>query len=156
MPGENFQISGAAIEVNGQSVGLLHESGATVTVSPDVHLHMSDKYPSAVAASITGRETTIEMNLGESTLANLKTALAGSTGTGAELNLGGLAGTKLTPATIKLVPHNGTETWNFKAAVPTSEVEAVFAREDERIWTVTFTALVDTDEADAENVAYVS
>lgn len=154
---ENFRIGAGSISIDSQDIGYTTEDGVVVTVEPNVHIHQSGKYgTTGVKASILGYEVTVQITMAESTLANLQRALAGVTAVGAKVQIGGVAGREVVGKEIVLAPFDGTESWTFRNAVPTSSVEVAYQVENERVYEVTFTALVDDSAADAENVLFVS
>lgn len=155
--GGNFHISGARVKVNGSNIGSLNQDGATVSWEPDIHFHQSAKFGSTpVAASIIGIEATIELNIGETTMNNLELAMAGSKKEGGVLNLGGVAGRKLTGVTLRLEPFDNTEVWVLSNAVQSGGVEVSYSPSDERVYTISFRGLIDTNEEEGEELGYVS
>lgn len=155
---ENFHIGAGELTVNSKDVGHTTPEGIVVNVEPNVHLHQSGKWGTTpVKASILGYEVTIQITMAETTLANLNKAIAGSTTGGNNLQIGGLAGREVEGNEIVLTPFDGTESWTFRNAVPTSPVEVLYQVENERVYQVTFTALVDEDATDDDsNVVFVS
>lgn len=154
---ENFKISPADLKVNGASIGGTTEAGIVVTYEPDVHLHMSSQYGNTpVKASLIGISLTLVVAMAESTAQNMVKALAGSTNSGGKVKFGGMAGTALTPVALQVVPFNGDASWTFRQAVPTSSVDVAYTGTDERVYTVTFTALVDTSVPAGEELGFVS
>lgn len=153
----NFHIGAGSLSIDGQDVGLTTEEGVVVVYEPDVHLHMSGKYGTTpVKASLVGQKLTLEVWIGEHTLANIEDAYAGVTAVGGKIQFGGLAGREVEGKELVLNPFDGTEAWYFRNAVPTSSVDANYKVNDERIIHVTFQALVDLTASDAENLGYVS
>lgn len=158
MPGfGNFRIGAGDLTVGGEDVGYTTPEGVVINVEPNVHIHQSGKYgTTGVKASIIGYEVTVQITMGETTLENLERAIAGSTSVGSKVQIGGVAGREVAGAEIVLTPFDGTESWTFRNAVPTSPVEVLYQVENERVYQATFTALVDDSAADAENVVFVS
>lgn len=153
----NFHIGAGALSLGGADVGATTQEGAVVTYEPDVHLHMSGKYGSTpVKASLIGAKLTIQMTLAESTQANMEDVFAGASLADGKIKFGGIAGRAITGKTLVLTPFDGSESWTFRNAVPTSSVEVAYQADNERVYQVTFTALVDEDAPEADNMAYVS
>jgi hypothetical protein len=154
---DNFHIGAGELEVNSQDVGHTTPEGVVVTVEPNVHLHQSGKWGTTpVKASILGYEVTVQITMAETTLENLNRAIAGSTTGGNNTEIGGTSGREVTGNEIVLTPYDGTESWTFRNAVPTSPVEVLYQVENERVYQVTFTALVDEDSPEDSNVVFVS
>jgi hypothetical protein len=154
---EHFNIGAGELSVNSIDVGHTTEEGIVVMLEPNVHLHRSGKWGmTPVKASIIGYEVTVQITMAETTLANLKKAIAGSTTGGNNVQIGGLAGREVNGSEITLTPFDGTHSWTFRNAVPTSPVEVLYQVENERVYQVTFTALVDEDSPDESNVVFVS
>jgi hypothetical protein len=153
----DFHIGAGSLSVNGDDVGHTTPEGVVVNVAPNVHIHQSGKYgTTGVKASILGYEVTVQITMAESTLDNLERAIAGATAAGSRVKLGGLAGREVVGAEIILTPYDGTESWTFRNAVATGSVEVAYQVENERVYQVTFTALVDEDAAEDENIAFIS
>jgi hypothetical protein len=154
---ENFRIGSGDLLVNDVSIGATTQEGVVVTYEPDVHLHLSGKYGSTpVKASLIGQKLTIKIVMEEVTADNMEIALAGSVSADDKVKFGGVAGREITGVELKLVPFDGTESWVFRNAVPTSPVEVAYQPNNERVYSVTFTALVDESFPEAESLAYVS
>lgn len=154
---EDYRIGACAIAVNDSDVGGTTQEGVLVSYEPDVHLHMSGKYGSTpVKASLIGQKLTVKMAIAETTQENMEIALAGTLQEDGKVKFGGFAGVPLVGVKLTLTPFDGTESWVFRNAVPTSPVEIAYQPNNERLYNVTFTALVDESFAEAENVAYVS
>jgi hypothetical protein len=154
---ENFRIGAGELEVNSQDVGHTTEEGIVVSVEPSIHLHRSGKWGmTPVKSSILGYEVTVQITMAETTLENLQRAIAGSTTGGNNVQIGGLAGREVEGNEIVLTPFDGTESWTFRNAVPTSPIEVLYQVENERVYQATFTALVDEDSPDDSNVVFVS
>jgi hypothetical protein len=153
----NFRIGAGSLSVNSQDVGYTTPEGVVVNVEPNVHIHQSGKFgTTGVKASILGYEVTVQVTMGETTLQNFERAVAGSTSSGARVQIGGLAGREVNGAEIVMTPFDGTESWTFRNAVPTGPVEVLYQVENERVYQATFTALVDDSAPDAENVLFIS
>lgn len=153
---QNFKIGAGSLAIDGQDVGLTTEEGIVVNYEPDIHLHKSGKYGNTpVKASIIGRNLTLEVVMAEHTFNNIENAYAGSLQEDGLIKLGGLAGVAVDGKALVLTPFDGTPAWYFRNAVPTSAVEAAYKVNDERVIKVTFTALVDTDAEDAQNLGYL-
>lgn len=149
-----YRIGSGSLSINGVDVGGTTEDGVVVTITPDVHLHKSGKYGTTpVKASLKGYEATIEITIAQTTKANMLNAIAGSVSEGDRVKIGGLAGRALTGAEIVVTPFDGTPSWRFKNAIATSEIEMAYQVENERVFNVTFTGMVDTDSVENENIA---
>lgn len=158
---QNFHIGAGALSIGGVDVGATTPNGMVVNYEPEVHLHKSGKYGNTpVKASLTGKTLTMEVELAESTLANMLRVFAGTTSEGtptpSKVKFGGIAGVEIVGKTIILTPFDGTPAWVFRNAVPTSPVDMNYTVEDERVFKVTFTAMVDTGAPEDENLAYSS
>ncbi|MFA5634102.1 MAG: hypothetical protein WC973_03045 [Candidatus Dojkabacteria bacterium] len=158
---ENFHIGAGAISIDGSDVGATTPNGAVVNYEPEVHLHKSGKYGNTpVKASLIGKTLTIDMELAESTLLNMSRVYAGVTAEGtptpSKIKFGGISGVEVEGKIIVLTPYDGTASWVFRNAVPTSPVEMNYTVEDERVYKVTFTAMIDSSVPEDENLAYVS
>jgi hypothetical protein len=154
---QNFSIGSGELFINGQSIGGTTEAGVVVTYEPDVHLHLSGKYGNTpVKASLIGQTLTLTVTMAESTKGNMEKAMAGTTQSGGKVMFGGVAGRALTGASLEVTPFDGTSSWRFRNAVPTSSVDTHYTVGDERVLEVTFTALVDTSAPAGEELGYVS
>jgi hypothetical protein len=152
---DNFRIGAGSLSIDGNDVGLTTEEGVVVNYEPDVHLHMSGKYGNTpVKASLIGQTLTLEVWMAEHTLENIENAYAGVTLATGKISFGGLAGREVEGKELILTPFDGTPSWYFRNAVPTSAVEANYKVNDERIINVTFTAMVDPDASDEDNMGY--
>ena len=103
-----------------------------------------------------GHLLTIELNILETTIANLAEVLAGGALDGAVIDIGGQAGREISGKEIILTPLDGTESWTFKNAVPSGSVEILYSPTGDRIYKAMFTALVDEASVEDENLAQVS
>lgn len=154
---DNFRIGAGSLSIDGTDVGLTTEEGVLVNYEPEVHLHNSGKYGNTpVKASLIGQMLTLEVYMGEHTLNNIEDAFAGVVQADGKIKFGGLAGREITGKELVLTPFDGTPSWYFRKAVPTSAVETNYKVNDERVIQVTFTAMVDTDAADADALGYIS
>lgn len=152
----NFRIGAGSLSINGEDVGLTSEEGVVVNYEPDVHLHLSGKFGNTpVKASIIGRTLTLEIWMAENTYDNIEHAFAGVKQEDGKIKFGGLAGVEIEGKNLVLTPFDGTPAWHFRNAVPTSAVETAYKVNDERIIHTTFTALVDEDAADDDNLGYI-
>ena len=157
MGASNFRIGAGALSIDGTDVGLTTPEGVVVNYEPDVHLHMSGKYGNTpVKASLIGQNLTLEVTMAEHTLSNIEDAYAGTVQADGKIKFGGLAGREVSGKTLVLTPFDGTPSWVFRNAVPTSAVEAAYQVDNERVIQVTFTAMVEEGVPEAENLAYVS
>ena len=154
---QNFKIGAGDLFIAGDNVGATTQDGVIVTYEPDVHLHLSGKYGSTpVKASLIGKKITIKVTMAEVTATNMSNALAGATVDGGKVKFGGAAGVEIVGKELKLVPFDGSESWVFRKAIPSSSVELAYQAANERVYNVTFTALVDESFPVDENLAYVS
>lgn len=153
---ENFHIGAGSLTIGGTDVGETTEDGVVVTYEPNIHLHHSGKFGTTpVKASLIGMNLTVQVTLGETTLANMQKVFAGVITETGQVKFGGVAGREITGAELVLTPFDGTDPWTFLNAVPTSSVEVAYQVENERVYQVTFTALVDEEADDDENLATV-
>lgn len=154
----DFQIGGATVRYNGVHLGHTNEDGVVISYEPDVHMHMSGRYgTSPVKASLVGKTLTVTVNLAEMTLARFEKAFTGTAIASSILNFGGTAGEALTGYDLIVLPNHGNiKKWTFKNAVVTGAIEQEYSPSNEQILAVTFTALVDEDEPEVENLAEVS
>lgn len=155
---ENFQIGAAIARYAGVALGHTNEDGVTISYEPDVHMHMSGKFGTTpVKASLVGKKVEVTINLAEMTLANLNKSMAGAVLTSSLINIGGVAGEAMTGYELVVLPHHGNiKRWKFRNAVVTSAIEQEYSPSNEQILVVTFTALVDEDVSDANNLVEVS
>lgn len=154
---QNFKIGAGDLFIAGVNVGATTQDGVIVTYEPDVHLHLSGKYGSTpVKASLIGKKITIKVVMAEVTATNMAKALAGSVSADGKIKFGGAAGSEIVGTELKLVPFDASESWVFRKAIPSSSVELAYQAANERVYNVTFTALVDESFPVDENLAYVS
>lgn len=154
---QNFHIGAGAISIDGEDIGATTPNGVVVNYEPEIHLHKSGKYGNTpVKASLIGKTLTLEIELAETTITNMGKVFAGAKVEGNSVKFGGIAGTEIEGKTIVLTPYDGTPSWTFRNAVPTSSVAMAYTVEDERVFKVTFTAMVDTTAPEDENLAFVS
>ena len=151
---QNFRIGSGSLAIAGEDVGLLAEDGCVIKYAPDVHLHMSAKYPAPVKASLVGVKLTIEMWMGEHTADNMESSFAGVTNNAGQIEFGGLAGREVEGKTMVLTPFDGTPAWYFRNVIPTESVDTNYKKNDERIIHVTFTGMIDMDAEEASNLGY--
>lgn len=151
----NFRIGAGQLSIDGSDVGLTTEEGMVVHFEPDVHMHLSGKYGNTpVKASLVGQNLSLEVWMGEHTLANIAKAFAGAVTAGGKISFGGMAGREVIGHVLILTPYDGTPKWYFKNAVPTGSVDTNYKVNDERVIQVTFMALVDITSADTDNLGY--
>lgn len=155
---ENFQIGAATVRYKSTHLGHTNEDGVIVNYEPDVHMHMSGRFGTTpVKASLIGKKLEITAHLAEMTLARFEKAFAGSAIASSILNFGGVAGEELVGGELVVLPNHGNiKKWTFKNAVVTGAIEQEYSVTNEQILAVTFTAMVDEDAADIENIAEVS
>jgi hypothetical protein len=152
----DFHIGAGAVSIDNSDIGLTTQEGVVVVIDPDVHLHLSGKYGmTPVKATLLGHKITIQVFMGETTNANMANAIAGASGSG-KVKFGGDAGSELVGHTLDIAPFDGTPAWHFRNVVPTGSVEVAYQVENERVYKAQFTAMVDVDMPEDENVAYVS
>lgn len=157
MDAGNFHIGAGDLLLDSVSIGHTTPEGVLVNIEPDVHLHLSGKYGTTpVKAALKGYMVTLQVTMGETTLSNLQKAVAGANSDAGKLQLGGLAGREIPGVALQLDPYDETESWFFTNAVQTSAVEVAYQVENERVYQVTFTAMVDEGAAEAENIGYMS
>lgn len=153
---QNFHIGAGAVSIDGTDIGETTPNGVVITYEPEIHFHKSGKYGNTpVKASLIGRTLTMEMELAETTVANMTKVFAGATASGATgVNFGGLAGIEIEGVKLELTPYDGTPPWIFYNAVPSSSVAMNYTVEDERVYKVTFTAMISSDVGEDNNLAF--
>lgn len=150
----NFKIGAGSLSVNAVDIGGTTMDGVVVTVEQNIHLHQSGKYGTTpVKASYIGANVTLQITIAETTKENMARVLGGSVSESDRVKLGGVAGREVTGAELILVPFDASPQWRFKNAVPTGTVEMAYQVENERVFQVTFTAMVDADAIENENIA---
>lgn len=153
----DFRIGAGALSIDGNDVGLTTEEGVVVNYEPDVHEHLSGKYGNTpVKASLIGMRLTLEVWMAEHVFDNIEHAFAGVVNEDNRIKFGGIAGRNIVGKELVLTPFDGTRSWHFRNAVPTSAVETAYKVNDERVIHVTFTALVDENAPEDENLGYIS
>ena len=153
----NYRLGAGELLIGGTSIGSTSEEGITVTIEPNLVELKSGKYgETPVKVFRTGYQVTAQVVIAEQTLANWNDAIAGSTQTDGKLKVGGVAGTEVTGQTLELDPFDGTQSWLFRKAVPTSSVELAYKAGEPRYINVTFKALVDVNAPEDENIVYAS
>lgn len=153
----NFRIGAGALAIDGEDVGLTTEDGVVINYAPDVHIFHSGKYGmSPMKAALVGQVLTLEVWIGEHTLENIERAFAGVVNNDGRIEFGGLAGREVEGHELVLTPFDGTPSWYFRQAVPTEAAETAYKVNDERIIHMTFTALVDIDAAEQDNIGYMA
>lgn len=154
---QDFKIGAGSLTIAGVDVGGTTKDGIVVSIEPNIHLHYSGKYGmTPVKASYIGMNLTLKVFIAESTLANLNKVVGGSTLVGSKVQFGGIAGREVEGKELIIVPFDASESWTFKNAVPTGSVEMAYQVENERIFAVTFTAMVDDTAAENENIGNFS
>ena len=154
---DNFRIGAGSLTIDGVDVGHTTPDGIVVTYEPEVHEHMSGKYGNTpVKASLIGQRLTLQITMAEATVANMEKAFAGVNLSAGAIQFGGVAGREVEGAELVMTPYDGTAPWTFHNAVPTSSVEMAYQVENERVYQVTFVALVDESQADGEELATFS
>lgn len=121
--------------------------GVTITVSQDFTQLAADQIIDTVESRVTGRTVTVQANLGELTLANLQTALNGgttSTGTGTS-TYNSASATNTAPAYQALIidgvaPSGKARRIIVRKALSTDNVEFAYKKDEQSVYTVTFTA----------------
>lgn len=152
-----YRIGAGSLAIEGVDVGGTTPEGMLMKFEPNIHQHMSGKYGmTPVKATLIGQLITLEVTMAETTKANMAKVFAGVTEKNGKIRFGGVAGLEVVGKELTFVPFDGTHTWVFKNAVPTSPIEVAYQVENERVYKVTFTAMVDTAETEAENLVYVS
>lgn len=154
---DNYHIGAGALYIDGVEVGGTTPEGMVVNYEPEVHMHMSGRFGNTpIKASLIGQTLTLQVTMGETTLANMLEAFAGVTGSSTKVKFGGYAGREISGKRLVLDPFDGTPAWVFQNAVPSSPVEMAYQVENERVYQVTFTALIDPDAATGEELGFVS
>lgn len=154
---QDFRIGAGELFINGTSVGHTTPEGVVVNYEPNVHLHKSGKYgDTPVKASLIGQTLTIQITIAETTAENMENAFAGVVNANDKIKFGGIAGREIVGKVLTLVPFDGTESWTFRNAIPTSNVEVAYQVDNERVYQVTYTAMVGSGVPEDENIAFVS
>lgn len=149
-----YKIGAGYLTLDGDDLGGTTEEGVVVHYDPDIFLHTSGKYGSTpIKASLKGVKLTIEATLGETTEGNLEKVFAG---VGAGGKFGGVAGTEITGGELIVNPFDGSEAWIFTNVVPTGTVEVAYLPNKERVYKVTFTALIDPNAVEGQELGYLS
>lgn len=155
---DNIRIG--ACKVYYKSVDMGHtKGGVTLTKSPEeVKLTVDQWGETPVDYAVNGEEWTIEARLTEHQLTLLRQLFPTTEEAGANdgrLTFGRNAGFRLRTQAGQLVLHplandptDASEDVVFYKAVPMGEVEVEYTNEDQRVYTVTFVALVETGNAD--------
>jgi len=152
-----YRIGSGSLSLDGSDVGGTTPEGIVVKDAPDVHLHLSGKFGSTpVKATLLGRKLTLEITMAETTAANMLKVFPGSVSADGKTKFGGVAGVALVGHTMVLTPFDGTTPWHFRNVVQTSPIDVAYQTTNERVFKATFTALIDMDVPEAENLAYVS
>ena len=121
--------------------------GVTITVSPDYTEIVADQVIDRVGSRMTSRTITVSTNLAEATLENLKLALAGGTvtaGTGKKTFDLAVANSG-EPTYVALLidgiaPGGKKRRIIVRKALSTDDVEFAYSKEDQTVYSVTFTA----------------
>ena len=154
---DNFHIGAAKVLLNDVEIGATTQEGVVVSFEPDIHLHTSGKYGSTpVKASLIGQRLNIQMTIAETTPGIMAQLFGGVVSADGKIKFGGVAGREIAGGVLKLQPYDDTEEWVFRNAVPNSNVQVLYQPNNERVYQVSMTALVDDDMPEAENVGYVS
>jgi hypothetical protein len=152
----NFHIGAGSLTVGGTDIGGTTPDGVVITYTPDIHEHMSGQFGNTpIKMTLIGQSVELQVTMGETTAANLAKAIPGASLSGSRLNIGGNAGTGLTGVPLVFTPFDGTSAWYFRNAVVTSPVEVAYQVDNERVYQVTFKAIVNTAHSGSE-LAYVS
>lgn len=153
---QNFHIGAGAVSIDGTDIGETTPNGVVITYEPEIHFHKSGKYGNTpVKASLIGRTLTMEMELAETTLANMGKVFAGAEVVGTETVMFGGIPTEIEGVELELTPYDGTPPWRFHNAVPSSSVAMNYTVEDERVFKVTFTAMISSENSEDNNLAAV-
>jgi hypothetical protein len=163
---DNVRLGACSIVFN--SVDLGHtKGGVTFKIERELSEVTVDKYGSTpVDMVLTGQKATIEVNLAESQVANLNVAVPEGdyvTGTaGSRLNLGTEAGYSLRDDAAQLTLHPAENAAGdltgdivFYKAVSTDSVELPFEIDNQRVFKVTFTALVDETFGNGRRLGHI-
>jgi len=154
---QDFRIGAGELFIDGVSCGHTTQEGVVVNYEPNIHLHKSGKFgDTPVKASLIGQNLTVQITMAETTADNMENAFAGVVSADDKIKFGGVAGREIAGKEIKLIPFDGTETWVFRNAVPTSNVEIAYQVDNERVYQITYTAMVEVGVPEDENIAYFS
>lgn len=157
---QDFRIGAGSLSIDGVDIGATTPNGIVVNYEPEIHLHKSGKYGNTpVKASIIGKTLTLEVEVAETTLKNMEAVFADVTSTGTQptkIAFGNTAGREIAGKSLIMTPFDGAPAWTFRKAIPTGAIEVAYKVEDERVYKVVFTALVDSAAPEASNLAFVS
>lgn len=154
---DNFHIGACKLYADGQFVGETNEEGAVVNYEADVHLHKSGTFGNTpVKGSVIGKTLSIEVWIAEHTMDNIETFFPGVLREGEKIKFGGPAGLEIQGVQLTLVPNDGTPSWYFRNAIPSTAVETAYKVNDERLIHLTLSALIDPSAPANEELGYFS
>ncbi len=158
----NIQLGACSVSFKGTDLG--HTiGGVTVTYAPEYHQTKVDKYTAPVKSFLVGEMLTVEVNLAEHTLANLKVAINDQTAVSDDaLSIGKVVGavSSLTGGELKLHPlANASTNYNdditlYKAVV-SGELKIELKTDGEKVLPVKWTAHVDEGRSDGNLLGYI-
>lgn len=158
----NVKLGVCSVSFDGTDLGHT-KGGVVVTYEPSIHEKTVDKYGETVVdAIVTGERLTAKVPLAESTLSNLGIAIPAGTESGSKLNIGVDAGESLSGDAAELVLHPSandaddlTEDVVFRSAVSIESVELNFMVDEEKVFEVTFLALIDESQSAGEYLGFI-
>jgi len=159
----NFRIGSADITLGGTALGHT-KGGVEITVTPAIHEKKVDQFgESPVAVTVLGHRIEIKCFFAESDLVHISKAIAGATytagATAGDVGIGKDAGQALTGATLLIHPREMgaavTLDWNFLLVVPIGAPTFAFKTDEERVYEVTFLALISPGGTDGEKIVRI-
>ena len=162
---DNIKIGACKVLYKGVDLGHT-KGGVTLNHAPELVKLSADQWgETPVDFALNGEEWTIKVRLTEWQLANLRQVFPMSDEAGANdgrVTMGRNAGFRLGSQAGALVLHplaneamDASEDVVFYKAVPMGEVQVDFTNEDQRVYEVTFVALVDTTKADGSWLGHI-
>lgn len=163
MSGQNLRLGHCTVNFNGVDLGLTKD-GCTITVDQEFADVTADKWGNTpYDRKILGQTVTVTVSLAEAQIDQLAVAFPMGTVTGAtsaRFEFGNEAGKSLRAEGAKLILHpnynlvtNVDEDWTFHKAVVSEVGDITLNNEDQTVYEVTFTAMID-DTKDNGNLLF--
>lgn len=161
----NIKIGAVSVNFDGTDLG--HTMGGAVfNYAPEYADILADQFGNTpVDKALLGEVVTVKVSLAESIIANFNVAMPASTlagGSSGRATIGRDAGYRLSSVAGELILHplvndasDLSDDIVLHKAVVMDEVEVPFNNEDERVFEVTFVALVDTTKSDGNYLGFV-
>jgi len=160
---DNCKIGHAIVTAGATEVG--HTKGGTeISYTPTIHEKTVDLYgDSPMEAVEIGYRLEIKIFFAESDLASLNMAMAGSTLTTGtttdEVGIGRAAGSTIASQVLRVHPISAgaavNEDWVFTKAVVIGSPTFAFKIDEDRIFEVTFLALIDESATEGEKLVKI-